>query len=536
MKRYISIILVLLLSLSLFSGCGSAPAETTGATGETDAQTAVTEAATLPATFCVGYAKADITPTDPVPLGGYGDEGERISKGFLETLYATCVAFSDAEGERLLLISHDLGGSRDHIFDDLRERIARENNMPVSHVLFAASHSHSSPYVTTTTYPNIPKYIDMIKDRMAEGAKAALADLKPATMETGFQRVDRLNTVRHYLLTDGSYQGREVGTLSKDKLVGHYGVVDNLLQVVKFTREGDKPVVMVNWAGHPTGMGGESYYYASPNYPGALRTELETTYDCYASFVLSGSGNVNNGSQIAGELDFEKGEYKVLGKILADHVGEILENSLTPGKADNIIVSENLMYTPNKSGINTEVPLYAFSVGDWACVTAPFEIFDTNSMAVRDASPFRMTFYASCANRAMGYLPTPASFDWTITYEAQITKFPKGMAEQVQDALIGQLQDIFVQSGNAETEKPEGYMTPEFVPNSDGKTYMNPAPGSWEQCREVNNGFYAIMLLQESKFKTMLCLNKSVAEKVVAQGTMQLIFNEQNVIVDVIAQ
>ena len=110
------------------------------------------------------------------------------------------------------------------------------------------------------------------------------------------------------------------------------------------------------------------------------------------------------------------------------------------------------------------------------------------------------------------------------------------MAEQVQDALIGQLQDIFVQSGNAETEKPEGYLTPEFVPTSDGKTYMNPAPGNWSQCREVNNGFYAIMLLQESKFKTMLCLDKSVAEKVVAQASMQLIFNEQNVIVDVIAQ
>ena len=535
MKRYISIFLVMLLSLSLFSGCGSAPAETTGATGETAVHTP-TEAAPLPATFCVGYAKADITPTDPVPLGGYGDEGERISKGFLEPLYATCVAFSDAECERMVLICHDLGSTRGEIFDSLREQIAQDNNIPKSHVLITASHSHSSPYTSSLRYPNLPEYVEMVKERMAEGAKEALADLKPATMETGFQRVDRINTNRHYLLTDGKYQGREVGTLTKDKLVGHYDTSDNLLQVVKFTREGDKPVVMVNWQGHPTGMGGESYYYASPNYPGALRTELETNYDCYAAFVLSGSGNLNNGSQIAGELDYDKGEYKVLGKLLADHVGQIMENGLTPGKADNVIVSENIMSTPNKSGINTDVPLYAFSVGDWACVTAPFEIFDTNAKAVRDASPYKMTFYASCANGAMGYLPTPASFDWEITYEAQITKFPKGMAELVQDALIGQLQDIFAQSGNTETEKPEGYLTPEFVPSSDGKTYMNPAPGSWEQCREVNNGFYAITLLQNSKFKTMLCLDQSVAEKVVAQASMQLVFNEQNVIVDVIPQ
>jgi hypothetical protein len=34
----------------------------------------------------------------------------------------------------------------------------------------------------------------------------------------------------------------------------------------------------------------------------------------------------------------------------------------------------------------------------------------------------------------------------------------------------------------------------------------------------------------------MLCLDKSVAEKVVAATNMQLVFNEQNVIVDVITQ
>jgi hypothetical protein len=34
----------------------------------------------------------------------------------------------------------------------------------------------------------------------------------------------------------------------------------------------------------------------------------------------------------------------------------------------------------------------------------------------------------------------------------------------------------------------------------------------------------------------MLCLDKSVAEKAVAAGTMQLVFNAQSVIVDVIPQ
>ena len=520
MKKIIALTMALVICTGLLSGCGESTA------GETQATQGLN-------TFCVGYAKADITPTDPVPLGGYGDEEERISIGFLEPLYATCVAFSDAEGERLLLISVDLSGCREEIFTPLREKIAEENGMPVSHVLFTGSHSHSSPHMGSAS----KAYVEQIKESMRLGAQAALADLAPATMETGFQRVDRINTNRHYLLTDGSYQGRAVGTLAKEKLVGHYDIADNLLQVVKFTREGERqPVVLVNWCGHPTGMKQENYYYASPNYVGALRTALEEKYGCLVSFVLSGSGNVNNGSQIASEIDYESGDYKALGTLLAGYVGEVLDAKLTPGKADDVIVVENLMQEPGKTGLMREVPLYAFSVGDWACVTAPFEIFDTNAVAVREASPFKMTFYASCANKGLGYLPTPPSFDWEITYEAEITQFPKGMAEKVQDALIGQLEEAFRQSGNEETEKPEGYLTPEFVPSSDGKTYQNPSPGSWSQCREVKNGFYAIMLLQGSDFKTMLCLDKTVAEKVVTASQMQLVFNEQNVIVDVILQ
>ncbi|MBR4864825.1 MAG: neutral/alkaline non-lysosomal ceramidase N-terminal domain-containing protein [Oscillospiraceae bacterium] len=514
MRRIISFLLVAVLCMGLF-GCGETK------------QTKVSE------TFCVGYAKADITPIDPVPLGGYGDHEERISKGFLETLYATCVAFSDAEGEKLLLISVDLSGCRDEVFTPLRKQIAEENGIPVSHVLFTASHSHSSPHL-----PSVSKsYISMIQKNIASGATAALADLAPATMETGFDRVDRLNTNRHYLLTNGKYQGREVGTLPKSEIVGHYDKADNLLQVVKFTRAGEKkPVVLVNWTGHPTGMKNEKYYYASPNYIGVLRTTLEQSHGCEVSFVLSGSGNVNNGSQFSADLDYDAGDYITLGQTLGKHAGEILDSKLSSGKADNIILSENLFQAKDKSGINQEVPLYAFSVGDWACVTAPFEIFDTNAVAVRDASDFAMTFYASCSNNAMGYLPTPASFDWEITYEAEITKFPKGMAETVQQQLTDQLAEIFAKSGNEKTEKREGYLSTPFVPQSDGLVYQNPAPGNWAQCMEVNNGFYSIVLLTGSSFKTMLCLDKSVAEKVVAAGTMQLVFNEQSVIVDVIPQ
>ena len=520
MKKIIALLLCFVLSVSLFAGCGGGGGEKANAPKIES--------------FSVGYAKADITPTESVPLRGYGDAMERFSEGFLESMYATCVAFADTDGTKVLLISTDLTNSANEMTQKAREMISEATGIPVSHILFTASHSHSAPDYSQNV-PTIANYIKAFQESVLQGAKAAVADLAPATMETGFTRIDRANTVRHYLLTDGSYQGRAVGTLSKDKLVGHASKVDNLMQIVKFTREGEKKdVVLVNWCGHPMGVEDSIYKMAGPNYPGILRQELEKKYDCEVSFVLSGSGNVNNGSQIPGEVDQKT--YVDHGQRLAREASDVIDNKLTPGKADKIQLSENNWSTMNKSGFAQALPLYAFSIGDWACVTAPFEIFDTNVMAVRDASKFKMTFYASCANESYGYLPTPPSYSYDVTYEAEITKFPKGTAELLQEQLIQQLDTIFTASGNEIVEKGEGYNTPEFVPTSDGTVYINPAPGQASAVTAVKNGFYAITLYKGLEIKTMLCIDQATADKVVAATQMELLLNESNVIVDVIAK
>ena len=518
MKKLIALILAICMCCSVFAGCGNSE--------EGESGSKKVEA------FSVGYGKANISPDDPVPLRGYGDAMERFSEGNLEPMYATCVAFADTEGEIVLLISTDITNSANDMTKKAREMISEATGVPFDHVLFTASHSHSAPDYSQGV-PSIATWVTKFQVASVEAAKAALADLAAVSeMVTGFNRVDNTNSVRHYLLTDGTYQGRAVGTLPKDKLVGHYGKVDNLLQVVRFTREGDKkPVILVNWQGHPMGVGDTLYKMAGPNYPGILRQTLEAKYGCDVSFVLSGSGNVNNGSQISGEI--KQKSYVELGENLAAEVSNILETQATVSKVDKICFSENLWVTKNKDGYDSTLPLYAFSIGDWACVTAPFEIFDTNVMAVRDASKFKMTFYASCANESYGYLPTPPSYDWAITYEAQITKFPKGTAELLQEQLIGQLDTIFTESGNEVVDKGEGYNTPEFVPASDGTVYQNPTPGDLSKCTPVKNGFYQVLLLTGSSFKTMLCIDQATAEAVLAETQMELLLNEQNVIVGV---
>ena len=46
----------------------------------------------------------------------------------------------------------------------------------------------------------------------------------------------------------------------------------------------------------------------------------------------------------------------------------------------------------------------AFSVGDLAFVSAPYEMFDQNGAQIRDGSPFAMTFVATLCNGSNGYI------------------------------------------------------------------------------------------------------------------------------------
>ena len=338
---------------------------------------------------------------------------------------------------------------------------------------------------------------------------------------------DRLTEIEN-LLADGNYQAEGVGAVAKADLIGHATVADNLLQLVKFTRDGGKDVVMINWQGHPRGT--EPRTIATSNYPGVMRAYVEKNLDCYSIFVLSGSGNLNNNSQIPGEVRFE--DYIELGNGLGEEAVAAAAN-FTPATLDNILFKENLAQIPNGSGTKT-VPLYAFSMGDFAMVCAPFEIFDTNARGVREDSDFKMTFYSSCTNKSMGYLPTPMSFDWEIAYEVRITNFPKGTAEIIQAELTAMLDGLFTEGGYTAQEKPEGYLQPDFVPSTDGKTYRNPDPGNTSAYTAVNNSFFAFTLLSDSSFKKMLALDEDLVKQILAKDTVQLIFNEQGVVVGIV--
>ena len=126
MKKILSVVLVLGMILSL---CACAPGG---------------EAAKEPATaFRVGYARENITPEEPTALGGYGNASKRLSTGYLDYLYVTCVAITDANDNTIMLVSQDI--IRSSQYKAVRAEVKKATGLPEESVMVASTHTHSSP-------------------------------------------------------------------------------------------------------------------------------------------------------------------------------------------------------------------------------------------------------------------------------------------------------------------------------------------------------------------------------------------------------
>lgn len=511
MKKTLSLILASLMLLGLFSGCGGGetpPAETTFVT------------------FAVGYGQADISTDLPLQLYGYAAGGERLSQKVLDPIYATCAAFTDPEGTTVLMITIDLCQTF-KVNNTVRQEISDATGIPVSNIMITASHTHSAPGQDGDADANIKAYNEMYKAQCLQAAKDALADRKPAKMELTFTRAQNMNFNRHYVMADGSYLGVGVGTYKQEELYSHMSAADNMLQMVKFTREGGKDVVMINWQGHYYGTKEVDYYAISADYPGVLRDEVNKALDCYSLFVLGPSGNVNTTSQIDAENKFAN--YIEYGQALAKIAVEAAGNFQAAETGKIVLVENNHQF----EGGTTTVPLYAFGFGDFGCVLAPFEVFSSTGIAVKNASKFPYTFFATCANGNNKYLPDEKAFTYK-SYEAEsCTLYPKGTAEALQAQLSTMIDQVFTQLGGTEKPKAEGYVYEGYTPVSDGVEYMNPTPGNLSKLVALQNGHLQISLVDMSTMKpvTKMILDQATAETVVQFETGKLLFNDQNMIV-----
>ena len=481
----------------------------------------------------VGYAIADINPTTSMALDGYSGLNSPKNRRSGPTewpLQAVVTAITDAKGQTVMIVALDLLNA--YMADGMRDVIAGETGIPKSNIIFHCTHNHSG-VSTRVDVPGLGNYIAGMTDNILAAAREAMADRKPVTeVSTGFTRVEGCNFVRHYLLTSGRYVTGTTATLENgEQFYGHYGQPDNLLQMVKFSREGAKAVVLVNWQAHPCAKIDMSI--VTTDYPGVMRAYMAENMDCLPLFIQGGAGNLGGSSLVPTVTPrASSADYQNMGRTLGAEAAAVV---FTPIKDGDIYIKEQSMLLDNLDGGATKIFVTALSIGEFAMITAPFEIFDTNAMYVKENSPYKMTFYTSCANGSNSYLSTPPSYEWKNSYEAGKGLWSVGTAEILQDAQLTMLTELFATTGQGAIQKPDGYVRSEFVPVSDGVTYQIMGTGYKEMLTACENGFYSFKVKNEKGItRTLLAKNEELANEIIMLPSAQFIFDEQSVIVDIV--
>ena len=483
MKRLICMLLLVCLLLSLCA-CGSSEKEPEGT--KTAAQTPA-DGNSTDGQFLVGYGKVNITPEYSVPLRGYGDTHKRMSTGFVDYIYATCVAITGTNGENVIAFGIDLTNAFSNCFPGYRQKVADAVGIPMENVHLSCSHMHSGCDMTRTDIPTVNDYIRDCEAWFVECAEMAMADRKPATIGYAEAYPENLNFVRRYYRSDGSPAGDNYGNFSNAPIERHESEVDNQLQLIKFSREDGKDIIMANFQMHPHRNAGSSNTNITADIVGVFRNELENNLDVHAIYFTGSSGNVNPTSRIA-EENITK-DYKEQGQALAKYAidleGKYADVPVGPvyavtqeftGETDHSMDHEleaaqylqaqldsganfndfldyaqehgiNSKFSPGciirkaKSDRTRTTGVFAFSVSALGFAVVPFEMFDTNGMFIKENSPFEATFVLTCANQHNTYLPSALGFQ-NGGYEVDQCHFAPGTGEIIADTYVQMLTDL----------------------------------------------------------------------------------------------
>ncbi len=483
MKKLISVLLLMVMVLSLF-GC---------AKPENEPAVQNQEAGSQEKTFRVGYARYDITPEEAVPLGGFGNCDKRISTKILRRLYVTCVAITDEQDNTVLMYGCDFINPYASLMN-ARPVVAQATGVPEHQILINSSHTHAGPDQGSSQFQSIQNWIALTNEQIVKAGQEAMADRKPATMSYGSIETEGLNFIKHYKYIDqnGNVQffGDNFGTQVLDETTEHTTQIDQTMFLVKFEREGDKPVVMASWRAHPLLDGGSSRTELSSDYPGAFREAMELQYDCDFVFYQGAAGNNNSSSRLPQEVRTKNtAEY---GALLAGYAIEGLTNNMTdvgnPGllqtrytmleqdvnhDTDSLyhaarevqVVFQNTnvyaeaakagepygirspymanaiinRYNKDKTAVSE---LNAVAFGDHvAFVSAPNELFDQLGEMTEAGSSYPMTVTLGYTNGYTGYIPTLYGFEHT-SYETDVCWFKPGIGEIMVDTFLTMLDEM----------------------------------------------------------------------------------------------
>ncbi|MBU6300313.1 MAG: hypothetical protein KGS60_02065 [Verrucomicrobia bacterium] len=273
----------------------------------------------------VGVAKADITPTEPVPLAGYSGAA-RMHVRTDHPIWLKALAIRPDDGPLAVLVTADLVG----LSTRMVERIVRDaaaRGVSRAGLVLNSSHNHSCPVTedvlwlyyefTAEQTAACERYTERVYSQYDAVIAGAIADLGPAELSFG-QGLAGVAVNRRRARGPGT---RQFG-----------GQVDQDVPVI-VARSGDKlRAVVFGYSCHTTALGGLS---VNGDYAGFAQLELEERYpEAVALFVQNCGGDANPLPRIRGNDPGADAAALALaanyGRILAEAVSQTLTAPLRP--------------------------------------------------------------------------------------------------------------------------------------------------------------------------------------------------------------
>jgi len=412
--------------------------------------------------FRAGAAASNITPPlgelivggwKPIPATHIHDE-----------LYAKCVVLDDGNTTIALVLCDNVGIPRE-VYDAAKAIINKETGLSPSHVLTAATHTHSA---TTARGPNalvaektLTPYQKFLARRIADGVRRAINNLEPARIGWGVAEERSQVFNRRWFTTNPELRRNPFGGVDKvrmnpprgDKsLVRPAGPVDPEIPFITVqSREGRPIALLANYSLHY--VGGVPRGHVSADYFAVFGNRIGELFDAekldppFVGILSNGtSGDINNinfRKRYQRRKPYEK--MREVGRLVAKRVYEAhksvtfhdwvplaaVQKDLTLNvrkpseemleylkavqkkpedaepyhRRERIYVRRVLQIAESPDEVT--VPLQVVRIGEVGIAAIPFEVFVEIGLELKQKSPFQRTFTIELANGSYGYLPTP---------------------------------------------------------------------------------------------------------------------------------
>ena len=435
-------------------------------------------------TLKAGFGRVNVTPMMGISISGYFIP--RYAEGVLDDLEINALAL-EAGNSRAILISIDNCVPKADVLTPCRQHIAEVTGVPFEAVFISSTHTHTSPYLCAKTDDELQQeYFRFVYHKMADAARFAMADLKPAKMGWAVGMAPNIAFVRRFRMKDGRV--RTNPGVGNPDILHPIGDVDERVNVLRFDREDGETLVLANLGCHPDVVGGSKI---SADWPGFFRRSFEKAVDNTKCIFFNGAEgdvnhvNVNAKDGFMNDLknDFDDvargyGHARYMGRVVAGAVMQVYDK-VNYRDVDSIRYVQKVVQAPSNmpkpedmelahryndlhnAGRDDLIPftemelttvvaeagrmvrlehgpaefpmlLSAVAIGNVAMFGIPGEPFTGVGRGLKEAENWDLVLPCALTNDSVGYFPMQEAYDEG-GYEARSSNFKAGIAELIID-------------------------------------------------------------------------------------------------------